>query len=236
MGAPATLAELFSTEDDERVALSVCAVRESERGPWLVVHATLLVAPADCADSSWPERSRGEGDRHASEFAPPLPASLVRSGDRWLLGRTTCDLPEAEEWFDAVWQAGETEGEAVLPQLGEMPELRGDLSPPDAMVRVMPNVDSPGSSLISGLRRPVQALIWPVPEGAAFAAPETVDIGASTSFLPTRDIAGIHVTSSDIDASIATARGLLVGLTERRAWIRNSRGRGDFERYVADLG
>jgi hypothetical protein len=54
--------------------------------------------------------------------------------------------------------------------------------------------------------------------------------------MPSRDLIGVHVTPEGVVPGSATPVGLLVGRAERRAWIRESRGTGDFDSFLVDLG
>jgi hypothetical protein len=130
----------LGSEADERAVLSICAAR-TPGGPWILVHGALLVVPEACAASSWPDWRRSNGNRFATEFDPPLPDSLVATGDTWLLGRAPLELAEADAWIQEL-QAGATEGPRDLPAAGQCPAITATLERPQAVLRVVPGVDT----------------------------------------------------------------------------------------------
>ena len=234
-----TLRELFAYEADELAVLSVCAVRAPDDNGWVLVHGSLLLVPEACAQMSWPEWRASQGDRHATRLDPPLPASTTVAGETWLVGRASLAVGSAERWFEALLEhhaAAAGSGLVTLPAVDPLPPLSARLEHPEALLQVFPDIDSPASSLISGLDRPAQALLWRAPNVPAFVAPDSVKIDRQWLYSPSGKVAGIHVTSDDVHDAIATARGLLVGRAERRAWISEAHGSGDFEYYLADLG
>jgi hypothetical protein len=79
-------------------------------------------------------------------------------------------------------------------------------------------------------------MLWAGPNVAVRDEPNWIDVGGVTTYLPSRDLTGIHLTPRGTPSELATPSGLLVGRAERRAWIRQGRGTGDFENYLADLG
>lgn len=234
-----TLRELFAYEADELAILSVCAVRAPDDNAWVLVHGSLLLVPEACARMSWPEWRASQGDRHVTRLDPPLPASTSAAGDTWLVGRASLDVESAEQWFAALLQhqASDAASEVLtLPAVDPLPPLSARLEHPEALLQVLPDIDSPASSLISGLDRPALALLWRAPDSPRFVIPDNVKIHGQWVYSPSREVAGIHVTSEAVRDAIATARGLLVGRAERRAWISEAHGSGDFEYYLADLG
>jgi hypothetical protein len=231
-----TLEQLFGAASDEQAVLSVCATRSSPGDPWVLAHGTFLVVPEACAAISWPEWNHQQGAQHSPRVDPPLQPSLSAHDASWLLARQVCRVSKAEEWLKELWGQRPSKGIARLPELGCVPELQARLEMPKALARVVPGIDSPCSSLISGLGRPVQALMWANPEASRVDLPGQVEIEGHWSFMPSRDLAGIHLTEEGIDPAIATAPGLLVGRAERRAWLRDSRGEGEFRRYIVELG
>jgi hypothetical protein len=221
----ATLATLFGSAPDERAVLSVCAVGDGER--WRIVHGTLLIVPEDIAAVSW-SRSR------ATERVQKFPPELCVAGDGWLLARTVVALDHAEAWFGALRAL---DGSLIeLAGTGEVPPLLAEVQPPRMLLRVVPEVDSPVSSLIAGLARPVDALLFPGGGRQGFPELQFADVDGVRSFLPATDLAGIHVTKPGMPAELSTACGVLVGRAERRAWIIECRGTGDFEQFRIDLG
>ena len=233
-----TLRELFAYETDELAVLSVCAVRAADDGAWVLVHGSLLLVPEACAQMSWPAWRASQGDRHATRLDRPLPASTTIEGETWLVGRAVLDVASAERWFEELigHQPSAASGMLALPAVHPLPGLHAQLEHPEALLQVLPDIDSPASSLISGLDRPAQALLWRAPSGPAFVLPDNVKIDGQWLYSPSRDIAGVHVTSANVDDAIATARGLLVGRAERRAWIAEAHGSGDFQYFLADVG
>src|SRR3954447_24302260 len=65
---------------------------------------------------------------------------------------------------------------------------------------------------------------------------QSLEVAGVQSFLPATDITGIHITHDSIAPNLATPRGLLVARAERRAWIRDARGSGDWSSFIVDLG
>jgi hypothetical protein len=231
-----TLEQLFGAATDELAVLSVCAARPGTDDDWILAHGSLLIVPEACATISWPEWDRQQGRQHGPGIDPPLKPSLSSCDERWLLARQVCGVDEVEEWLGHLWRQSATEDVVCLPQLGCVPELQAHLEMPKALARVVPNIDSPCSCLISGLARPVQALMWGSPNAPKMELPGQIEIDGRWSFLPSRDLAGIHLTPDWVDPKLATAKGLLVGRAERRAWLRDSRGEGEFRRYIVELG
>lgn len=233
-----TLETLFAPDVDEQVVLSVCAARRQKDGDWVLAYGSLLLVPESCAQVSWPTWRVAEGRNLGTRTDPPLPPSICVSGETWLLGRTILSLAEAERWFERflAGPGSECMSTSVLPQVGCLPPMQAHLEGPQALLQVFPGIDSPASSLIAGLGRPAQALVWRSTDSTPFAVPQIVEVESHQAFLPTQDIAGIHVTDESVDASIATTRGLMVGRAERTAWLGQSKGSGDFENYIANLG
>jgi hypothetical protein len=235
-GQSLTLEQLFGAASDELAVLSVCAARQGTDDDWVLAHGTLLVVPEACAAISWPEWTRLQSGQDSPGVNPHLEPSLSAHGENWLLARQVCGVHEAGEWLSDLWGQLPTEGVTRLPELGCVPELRARLEIPKALARVVPSIDSPCSSLISGLARPVQALMWASPDGPRMLLPGQLELEGRWSFMPSRDFAGMHLTQDWVDPKLATAKGLLVGRAERRAWLRDSRGEGEFKRYIVELG
>jgi hypothetical protein len=235
MSEPISLDFLFGLENDEQAVLSVCVAREIN-GSWRLAHGSLLMVPSECAKQSWPQWGVTNGDPHPRNYDPPLPASLTCMGEDWLLGRFLLNLKQAEAWFEELWAAASVGGIATLPRLDKLPEITVQVGLPAAPVRVVPQVDSAASTLIAGLRRPVQGLIFPAIEPPDIAVPDRVEAAGHLSFTPSMDLTGIHLTQDWAKPELATLSGLLVGRAERRAWLRDSRGQGGFKRYIAEIG
>jgi hypothetical protein len=227
---------LFGSEADEEVVISVVAAREAEDEAWTLVHGSVLVVPQACAAMSWPEWLRDQGHILATAYDPPLAADSCAQGGRWALARSVCNLREAENWLDELWDAIAEGRRAKLPALGQLEDVGAHLAMPTAIARVTPGVDSSAASLVSGMGRPVQALVLPVSDAPELVVPEMVEIGGAHSFNPSRDITGIHVTQDWVDPKLATTKGLLIGRAERRAWIRDARGTKGYKRYIAEVG
>jgi hypothetical protein len=230
------LAELFGAEDDEVAILSVCAARANDGDQWRLSHGTLLVVPAACGALSWPEWMHREGARHSPGVEPALEPNLSAEGENWLLARQVCTVEEAEGWMAEFWGRHAPDAVTVLPRLGCIPELEARLEMPKALAQVVPGIDSPCSSLVVGLGRPAQTLTWSDPTAPAMELPDRIDIDGRSSFTPAVDVSGIHLTQDWVDPTLATAKGLLVGRAERRAWLRDSRGEGEFKRYIVEVG
>jgi hypothetical protein len=135
-----------------------------------------------------------------------------------------------------VWGRHAADAVTVLPGLGCVPELEARLEMPKALAQVVPGIDSPCSSLVVGLGRPAQTLMWADHTAPAMKLPDRIDVDGRSSFMPAVDISGIHLTDDRVDPRLATAKGLLVGRAERRAWLRDSRGEGEFKHYIVELG
>jgi hypothetical protein len=230
------LKQLFGAEDDELAVLSVCAARTDTQNGWVLAHGTLLVVPEACGGVSWPEWMHQQGARHSPGVDPPLEPSLSSHGENWLLARQVCSTTEAKEWLAEFWGRHAVDAVTVLPKLGHVPELQARLEMPKALAQVVPSVDSPCSSLITGLGRPAQALMWASPSAPAVGLPDRIDADGRWSFMPSIDFSGMHLTQDWVDPKMATAKGLLVGRAERRAWLRDSRGESEFKHYIVELG
>jgi hypothetical protein len=155
------------------------------------------------------------------------------------MARTVVELAKADSWIDRVRaevdRAGPTTS-STLPAIRRVPELSAQLSPPQALVRVLPGTSAASGNLISSLGRPAQALLWKSEAKSRFPEPDSVEIAGTHTFMPSRDLTGIHVTPEGVAPGSATPAGLLVGRAERRAWIRESHGTGDFNSFLVDLG
>lgn len=234
VGMPLSLRDVFGFEPDEKVVLSVCAVTQGDG--WRLMHGTLLVVPEACAAISWGEWNR----QHAGGRGPkigPLPTSLSAEGDGWLMARAVIELPQADRWLahltEAVEAATAEPATVKLDGVHPVPALSAMLRAPKALLRALPGVDAPAGSLLAGLGRPAQALLWADESAGRFPAPQSVEVADQTSFLPSLDLTGIHVAP---EGWTETPRGLLVGRAERRAWLREGRGDGKFESFLVDLG
>jgi hypothetical protein len=145
-----------------------------------------------------------------------LPATLVVAEDSWLLGRVAMTLAEAEAWLGSLLvDAGD--GTIVFPDVGELPSLVARLERPAAPLQVLPNIDSPASSLLAGLGRPAQALLWTASDNVDISLPQSVAFGEQWSFVPSLDLAGIHVTSQEIDAAARAFRARDSSLRRERS-------------------
>ena len=149
------------------MVLSVCAIPDGHfADSWRLVHGSLLVVPRDCAAVSWAEWHR-EQSHSRGRHKGPLPAAFAIHGADWLLGRAVLEMADASEWLQAVTTAVDAAAEGPvelsLPATGDIPGLAAILSAPQALVRVFPHVDSATNSLIAGLARPVQGLLWSSP-------------------------------------------------------------------------
>ena len=234
---PMTLTDLFAPAEDEGAVLSVCAARRVRADPWMLAYGSLLLVPQACADTNWPDWQRSEGRELAARPYKQLRASACVEGETWMLGRVPLALADAERWFEALQSTSTSRGAAqvTLPVAAPLPELHAHLEHPEALLQVFPGIDSPSSSLLAGLGRPSSALLWRSVDETPVELPQMVDVDGETLFLPSRDIAGLHITDSSVDRSVATARGILVGRAERTAWLGESRGSGDFEHYQASI-
>lgn len=232
---PTSLAHLFDVAPDDAAVWSVCAVPHSDG--WQLLHGSLLFVPAECAQLSWPDWSASQGDRLGAENTPSLPPELVLDGEGWLLGRVVLTADEVTRLWETITGTvvADQLTELQLPVLGAMPPMLAKLSAPNMLMRVFRHIDSRASSLITGLYRPADALLFEGDPELAFAEPDRVEVSGGTLFSPARELAGIHVTPDYVKPEIATAAGLLVGRAERRAWIADSHGDGTYEHYVAQL-
>jgi hypothetical protein len=91
---------------------------------------------------------------------------------------------------------------------GELPSLVARPERPAALLQVLPNIDSPASSLLAGLGRPAQALMWTASDNVDISLPQSVAFGEQSSFVPSLDLAGIRVTSQEIDPPARAFRAL----------------------------
>lgn len=236
------LQEVLGSAPDESAVLSICAVPDSGRsGSWLLRHGTLLIVPQACAQTSWAEWRRDQGDQGGPEIDRPLPASFCLETEGSLFARAVLDPEAANDWLERALAGRSGSGERVtvtttLPGVDPVPALRVELVRPDALVRVLPGTDAPSSVLLAGLKRPAQALLWPCSTEEVFPEPARVELAGQTLFLPAVDLTGIHVIPPSGVSARTTPCGLLVGRAERRAWIRGARGSGDFESFLAELG
>ncbi len=234
----ATLEQIFGSADDERVVLSVCAVPcTTGSAHWQLIHGSLLIVPSACAETSWATWRQAER-RDYGVGTGLLPAGFVIDGGDWLMARSVLDLGDAETWISKVRASVDIEApaEITLPAIANLPQLAVTLHPPTALIRVLPGIAAASGSLLSSLVRPAQALLWRSPTDVRFPEPDTVTLEGTQTFLPSRDLTGIHITPPSVDPAIATPAGLLVGRAERRAWIRESRGTGDFDSFLVELG
>ena len=223
---------------DERVVLSVCAVPcTTGSAHWQLIHGSLLIVPSACAETNWATWRQAER-RDYGVGTGLLPASFVIDGVDWLMARSVLDLGDAETWISKVRASVDVEApaEITLPAIADLPQLAVTLHPPTALIRVLPGIAAASGSLLSSLARPAQALLWRSPTDVQFPEPDTVTIEGTQTFLPSRDLTGIHITPPSVDPAIATPAGLLVGRAERRAWIRESCGTGDFDSFLVELG
>ena len=228
-----TLRKLFSPAEDECAVLSVCAARRTAAHPWQLAYGSLLLVPRNCAEHSWLDWARARRCSLAAQSSVRLGPSLCIAGETWLLGRTPLELDEAERWFAHLGIAASGATSPIsLPAAGPLPELQAQLIPPDAPLRICPNVDSPVSRLIAGLGRPVQALLWNSVDATPLALPQLVQIDGADSCFPSWDIAGLTIVDDDVQARCVPTRGIVAGRVERRAWLGNSRGGGDREYHV----
>jgi hypothetical protein len=227
---------LFRPERDERVVLSVCAARTKPKTAWTLVHGTMLLVPEACAGASWPEWLDREGDSLGPRPDPPLPAETTVSGHGWALARRLLTIDEASSWLAGAWTEIEQSQRVTLPAIPEIDDLGAELQVPAALARSIPNIDSPTASLIAGLRRPIDGLLFPTEQIVPVEIPNIIKVGGSRSFTPSRDVAGIHITQTWVDPRLATAGGLLVGRAERRAWLRGGCGKGDYKTFIAKIG
>ena len=157
------------------------------------------------------------------------------SGSDWLLARVDLSVGEAQEWFARLHAAGTLD--ASWPALHGLPAMSRSLGSPLMMLQVMPSVDSPASSLLVGVKRPVQGLIWAADERHAQVVPDRVELaGGRRSFVPATELAGIYVTSAEVPDELQTTQGVFVGRAERRAWLVESRGEESFEHYLIQIG
>ena len=224
---------------DERVVVSVIADPEPGGHGWRLRHATCLVVPAACAQTSWRAWAAYQTDEPARGAAKAeLPATFRIDGAGWLLAREVPELEDARSWLAQVFsvEAG-SGGDVVIPELGSIPTLRAHLTAPSTVVRAM--LLGPGGcgNLLSGAVRPAAGAIW---RGArqAFAVelPRHLDVGESFTSWPSHDLAGIHVTPAGVAEDLQTPEGLFVGRMERRAWLVDQRGTRAGDHKLARLG
>lgn len=237
---PDLLNHLFGTGSDEKGLLSICAVPDPQGSEhWYMRHGSLLVVPEECATMSWAEWRRQESAGPWTELDQSLPPGFCLKGEGWLFSRAVLEVSEAETWMDDLVgriENADGDGAIVLPKAGSTPTLSARLQRPDAMIRVLPGTDASAGSLVTGLKRPAQALLWPGSDPGALPEPQSVELAGQHLFNPSIDLAGIHLSHVDASAALSTPVGLLVGRAERRAWIRTARGSGDFEAFIVDLG
>jgi hypothetical protein len=231
-----SLEQLLGAEPDEVAVLSVLAGRPTAGDPWGLVHATLLIVPEACGAVSWPEWELAQKRQRGPAPDPPLGPSFRTLGETWLAGRQVCSVAEADGWVERIWRTTAVDGPNLLPELGSIPTLEARLQKPRALARIFPDVDSPSSALISGFARPVEGVTLKSEASPALGLPDRLKIDGRWSFLPSRDLTGIHLTPPDVDPAIATSSSLLIGRGERRAWLRDARGDGKFEQFIVEVG
>lgn len=230
-----TLLDLLAYEDDELAVLSVCASRRSATSRWLLAYGSLLLVPPECAATNWPHWRASQGALESQTAPDRLPSAHSEGGEHWLIGRAVMSAANAERWAAPLLAAGRDPLPVELSAASPLPALAATLKAPAALVRALPQIDSPIASLLTGLHRPALGLLWTGGE-VRFNPPDRVQVGETAVFLPTKDLAGIHVTGEGVDPTIATARGIFVGRAERRAWLRDARGDGEFENYLIEIG
>jgi hypothetical protein len=224
-------------DSDERVVVSVIADRGPGEDGWRLRHATCLVAPAACAQTSWRGWAAAQsGEQEAFASGGDLPATCRIEGDDWLLARETPDLKRARAWLTEVNAAAGSHANFVSSELGRIPALRAELTPPTAVVRAMQFGGAGCGNLVAGAVRPAVGVMW---RGARqpleVDLPPRVNVGASFAGWPSRDVAGIHLTPTGVAEQLQTPEGLFVGRLERRAWLIDQQGTREGDHKLARL-
>jgi len=232
------LAQLLAAADDEKAVISVIADRDDD-GRWRLRHGTCFIVPEACADRSW---AAWLGETGTTSTDAPLPAEFVVDDDDWLIARQPVTAQQAQLWVGALidsLRAAEAPGSMgpSTSAIGTIPELVADLEGPSVILRAMPHVDSAASNFVSGAGRPAVGCLLRAPSAIdPVELPSTIAVGDGWSAFPTRDLAGIHLTSRDVDSALRTPDGLFVGRLERSAWIVEMRGTKEADHLKVTLG
>lgn len=218
------LVDRLAPENDEVAVLSALYDRD---GPSHVLrHAKLLYGPAGIGETGWADWDYHEQVQPLPRdpAAMDLPAEWVYDGGDFVAGRAVMSLEAARVWLSQLAD------ESSLPEAGPLPAATGNLASPTAFLRVFPGLDTPLSP-IAVMSRPLQGFFFEAGARPDRDFPDSWTIGGADIFGAPLTALGIGVRMPSNVVAHAPPAGLFVGRMERRAWLADARGSGDYEHF-----
>jgi hypothetical protein len=214
-GLTATAADLIGLlgpEADEVAVLSVL-YRTSETGLSLQ-HASLLIGPEAIGAGGWPEWAEKHGVFSTAEQARVcglgLPATFQHPLPSWLAAREILSVEDAVQWLEACVDA------EFAPPAGSLPEASATLAPAESLLQIFTGRETPASTLVAAVHRPVVGYLFPNAANATSTIPDQWQFGDRTIFAAPRWMLGFAATTNH-----PLQNGLFVGRLQRQAWLMN---------------
>lgn len=223
------LLDRLGPEEDEVAVLS--ALYDRQEDDLHLRHAKLLFGPAAIGDSSWAKWDLEEQVHPigGNPSAIDLPPNWLCEQVDFVAGRAVLSQEDARAWLAKLAADG------ALPEAGEIPSAAADLKAPDAFLRIFPSLDSPLSPL-AVMSRPLRGFFFATATRPEREFPDTWSIEGADVFGAPLTALGIGVKMSSNVASHPPPAGLFVGRMERRAWLIDARGSGDYENFDLHIG
>ena len=217
------IVDFLKPELDERAVLSFLAERDAN-GLSLDV-ASLLIGPADMAESSWPAWRKQVDDVVNVEFPQP---EFTHDVDRWFAGRKRLSIDEAAKWLESALREG-------LASLAPMKQAVVDVGAAEAPIHVFPGRASDVSLLVMGAQRPTRGFFF---RDRADRWVQDVPMRWSLEGLEVYNAASelLGIFIPDQPDSKGAPAGIFVGRVERRAWLEGVRGGVDLETFDVRIG
>lgn len=218
------LLDRLAPEEGEVAVLSGLYDREDKR--LVLRHGKLLFGPAAIGEASWARWHYHEQVQPVSADAASmdLPPEWLCDGGDFVAGRAVLSLGAARRWLAQLAE------DASLPDVGPLPGATAELASPTAFLRVFRGLDTPLSP-IAVMSRPVQGFFFAAEARPDRDFPDDWNIDGVNVFGAPLTALGIGVRMPSNVVAHPPPVGLFVGRMERRAWLADARGSGDYENF-----
>ncbi|WP_157983952.1 hypothetical protein [Nesterenkonia muleiensis] len=175
-----------------------------------LVWASIIFAPSDVADAEWPLQGIHPTHQAAKGLAARSP---------WLAVRVTLTQADAHSWLNDTLLGHS-------PDLGSLPALHPTYSRADTPMLLCPKADTPRSSVIARVGRPVDGFWFP-----ANGEPLAMSNGDASALA---SISGMRMTPG-LTGERTHDRGLLVSKLRRDAWLVDVVGGKNLETFKVSV-
>lgn len=155
--------------------------------------------PSDCTFRLWGASLGPLANRATGERSWPLPAggssNFIYDGGDWLAGRKVFRFEEAFDFIRPLLGSDTEPRGGIIGFSGieGVPAFHAELSPPDTLIRVFPNVGTPVACLVASAVRPCQGIFWESTREGGIEISSVWELDGTTFYTPTFCLLGLAV-------------------------------------------